>query len=250
MATNKDLIDCFDSISSMQNVTDKKVLIFMDEINYEIEGHAAMGLLLSPIWDGVFLREGRTYKIQPAVWIFASTGKLSDIAISGVNKGSDFLSRLNGPIIELNAIFDKNNNSLNDQVEKAKQDIMSNLPILNKDAEKYQNIFPSFQGQFRTEQVYLAINMLNRHEPISSIQKEVIDLFQNLFPMNGFRSLEFFISKFNNIERGIVTCANVPTNDEYKELNRHIVLPEEWRKKETRPEENMQNLVSIETVVT
>lgn len=250
MATNKDLINCFDAICSMQNVTDKKVLIFIDEINCEIEGHTAMGLLLSPIWDGIFLREGRTYKIQPAVWIFASTGHVSDIAISGVNKGSDFLSRLNGPIIELNSIFTNEEIPLTDFVKTVKNDIITGFASVDSQPKVNQEIFKKMNGQFRTEQVYLAVTMLNRHEPISSIQEEVLKLFYDLFPINGFRSLEFFISQFHNIERGIVTCANVPTSDEYKELNRHIVLPVEWEKKDKRPKEDLKNLVSIENVIT
>ena len=65
-----------------------------------------MGLLLNRIWDGSFVREGKTYRLAPAIWIFASTDSIHDIATN--NKGSDFISRLNGPVIELDALATEN----------------------------------------------------------------------------------------------------------------------------------------------
>ena len=104
LSSSNDVIDCFDIICSLQSVSKKRFLIFMDEINCEIEGNSALGLLLSPIWDGSFIRGGKKYKIQPAVWVFASTEPTSILADPVKNKGSDFISRLNGPIIQLDKL--------------------------------------------------------------------------------------------------------------------------------------------------
>lgn len=254
MASNKDLIDCLDTISSIQNVTKKKLLIFMDEINCEIEGHSAMGLLLSPIYDGIFLREGRTYKIEPAVWVFASTGNISDLTTKGINKGSDFLSRLNGPIIELNATFANDGTPLVEVVKNIKSSILDRFSTTISSHKIEPKLFEGLKGKFRTEQVYLAVSLLNKQEPISEIDKRVLKLFHDIFPINGFRSFEFFISKFKNIERGIVKCSNVPTIEEYNELERHVILPDDWppdgKKDGVLEETIMPKMIPIKTVVT
>lgn len=68
--------------------------------------------------------------------------------------------------------------------------------------------------------------MLNNKEPISENDERVLKLFYEIFPINGFRSIQFFISKFKDIKRGIVKCSNVPTIEEYKELERHVIRSE------------------------
>jgi hypothetical protein len=246
MATTRDLIDCFDIICSVQNSTDKKTLIFLDEINCEIEGNHAMGLLLSPIWDGSFIRDGKRYMLKPSVWIFASTGMIKEF--SGKNKGSDFISRLNGPIIELDSLVTKNGRALRVPIQEFKQKLIENPEIVPEDDNNF-NIINDMKGQFRTEQVYLGVSLLNSiWGPISKIQLSVLELFQNILLINGFRSMEFFISMFHNIERGTVYASNVPFLDTRNELKRHVILPKIWRKSETRPDDLM-DLVNIETLI-
>ena len=247
MATTRDLIDCFDTICSVQNSSDKKTLIFLDEINCEIEGNHAMGLLLSPIWDGSFIRDGKQYALKPSVWIFASTGMIEDF--SHKNKGSDFVSRINGPIIELDSLVTDRGQALRLPLQEFKQKLMEN-PDMTPEENKDYNQINTIQGPFRTEQVYLGVSLLNSiWGPISKIQNDVLDLLQNVLLINGFRSMEFFISKFQNIERGNVYPSNVPTLDTYNELKRHIVLPINWRNVDKRPNNTSSALIRIETLV-
>ena len=64
--------------------------------------------------------------------------------------------------------------------------------------------------------------------PIQKIEKEVLKLFSQLIPVNGFRSLEFFASRFEGIRASEVTISNVPSVKEIEELRWHIVVPEDW----------------------
>lgn len=250
MATTKDLIDCFDTICSLQNRNPKKmVLVLMDEVNCEIEGHSAMGLLLSPIWDGSFIREGKTYRLSPAVWIFASTEPINDMI--GANKGSDFISRLNGPIIELDSLSTndpKDAHKLMQSIKHLKKTLIQN-PEIDFDRDDDYRTFDKSEGQFKTEQVYLGVSLLNNiWGPISQIQREVLKLFYYMLPINGFRSMEFFISNFKNIQRGIVVCSNVPSIKDFPELKRHIVMPIKWRENPDQFKDG-ESFVKIITIV-
>lgn len=252
MATTRDLINCFDTICSVQSSIEKKVLIFMDEINCEIEGHSAMGLLLSPIWDGLFIRDGKHYRVSPATWIFASTEPLEILIDS--NKGSDFVSRLNGPVIILDALCTKGGEDILLKMKTIRSSLAKD-PKFDPTTHSELQLLELISGQFRTEQVYLGVSLLNKYwGPISKIQLDVIKLFHGLLPVNGFRSLEFFISKFEYVKHGVVVPSNVPTTDNYPELKRHIVFSKEWREKKPKdisPNDPVQSgkFVEIVTII-
>jgi len=247
LATTKDLVNCFDTICSVQNRTDKQLLIFFDEINCKIEGHHAMGLLLSPIWDGSFVKDGKLYKLKPAVWIFASTGLIKELV--DPNKGSDFMSRINGPIIELDSLVTTEGSAIRSPLKYFKKELIEK-PDLNPEANDNYKTIKSLKGPFRTEQVYLGVSLLNDiFGPISKIQGEVLELFHDILLINGFRSLEFFVSNFKNIERGIVYASNIPKLSDFNELKRHVVLSEKWRVSEGNIKDS-NNLFNIETIVT
>jgi hypothetical protein len=242
MSSSNDVIDCFDAICSRQNISSKKrLLVFIDEINCEIEGHSALGLLLSPIWDGSFIRAGKKYKLQPAVWVFASTESTADLSDPKKNsKGSDFISRLNGPIIQLDKLATKSPKAsliLSDELKKIRKKIAENPDIsLNtnykldvKDHMLKEYRLKDFKGVFRTDQVYLGISLMNRlWGPVSMVQEQILEMFHDMMPINGFRSLEFFVSKFQNVQGGKVVNSNIPKIEDYQELKRHVILPPEW----------------------
>ena len=240
MATTRDLIDCFDTICSTQNSTDKKVLVFIDEINCSIEGHDAMGLLLSPIWDGSFVRDGKFYKLKPAVWIFASTETPRSDGRSYTDKTPDFMSRLNGPVIELDKLAAESNKSFSEIIKLYKE-----APYKGRDLKTIANQLFNIQGEFRTEQVYLGVSLINKiWGPVSKIQEDVLQLFHDMLIINGYRSLEFFVSQFSNIERGIVMPSNVPVTPDNRDMRRHVFLPDTWVKE--IPGDNSNRLVPIE----
>jgi len=252
MANSNDLVDCFDTICSLQGRSKKKVLVFLDEINCEIEGHSAMGLLLSPIWNGSFIKDGRTYQLSPAVWIFASTSPI-DVLIKP-NKGSDFLSRLNGLIVDLDYLS-KSKDKKPSFLTKLKKNLVLDLSSKPHEDGTYSTIMTNMPEHIRTEHVYLGVSLLNTFwGPISKIQEEVLQLFYDILPINGFRSLEFYISKCHGIQRGAVVCSNMPSVNDFEELKRHVVLPELWD--DNRPHDKLpddpkdsKNFVEIITLV-
>jgi hypothetical protein len=216
MASNEDLIDSFKVIASTQNRTKKRVLVFMDEIDAQIEAHYAMGLLLGPIWDGAFKIEGNIYTIDPCVWVFAST-KPTDKLLNDP-KGRDFLSRINGPIIDLDFLPEKERSRFH-QLENPdnRKELMINAAA--KDINK----------PLRIELVYHGVNFLNKmFGPISYVNRSVLEVFYNIMPVDGIRSLSIFVSKFRNISRGHVSIKNVPKFEENSELQRHIYKLSDW----------------------
>jgi len=96
-----ELIACFDMISSRQNQEPRRrLVVFWDEINAQLGGEHVYSYFLGPMSDGVYRRGGLTFRLQPCIWIFAGT-RLPEEAEQ--TKGSDFRSRLNGPVITLKA---------------------------------------------------------------------------------------------------------------------------------------------------
>jgi ATPase family associated with various cellular activities (AAA) len=205
MSSTKELVDSFKEISSIQKQSDNPCLVFMDEIDAEISGNSVLGLLLSPMWDGVFKSEGYTNKIDPCVWIFAGTK--SQETMTSYPKGRDFVSRINGPVIDIDFLNEANRTELNrigilggPQTEKERLEKLVN-------AIRDRNV----GNERTTEIVYQTVNLLNlEYGPITKIEERVLNLFSNILPLNGVRSLKIFVTNFRYIKKGIIRKENVP----------------------------------------
>jgi hypothetical protein len=239
MCDNRDVMDCFATIASTQSKSERPTLIFIDEVNASIEGHSALSLLLSPVWGGIFVKDRQSLRLRPSVWIFASTSSSTEIKDKDKDKGSDFLSRLNGPIIALDSgreYWGKDVVTLRDALYAENANVYRLTEY--KRFEQYK------ADSLSTEQVYLLVSLLNeRWGPISRIEQQVLELFRDLLPINGSRSLEIFTSFFEGIKRGEVRRSNVPRIDLSAELRRHIIFPPGWPKNTVTDTE----LVEIET---
>jgi hypothetical protein len=230
MCDNRDVMDCFASIASAQSKTNRPTLVFIDEVNADIEGHSVLPLLLSPLWGGTFVKDRQSLRLRPGVWIFASTQTAAEIREDP--KGSDFLSRLNGPIVEL----DSGRQHWAEAITRIRGELhaVSNMAWAEYQHKiytlpQYKTFQDSKVDSLKTEQVYLLVSLLNaRWGPISRIEKKVLELFRDLLPINGSRSLEIFTSCFDGIQRGEVRRTNVPRIDRSAELRRHVILPKEW----------------------
>lgn len=217
MSSTKELIDSFKEIASTQKRSSKKILVFMDEIDAKITGETALGLLLSPMWDGKFKTEGYTNKIDPCIWIFACIKPL--IALRKLTKGRDFLSRINGPIINIDFLDNENR----DDIHRGNIGEARRITKLKNSLSRTSSTMPS--DDKRTEIVYQVVNLLNNlFGPISNIDSDVLNLFYNILPINGVRSLQIFASKFKNITKGTIKKRNVPDLMQDKELERQIEL--------------------------
>lgn len=221
MASTRELIDSFKEIASSQKRSKKKLLVFMDEIDATINNQVALGLLLSPMWDGKFKSEGYTNRIDPCIWIFACTLPLS--AIRKLPKGRDFLSRINGPLINIDFLSNEERENIHNQKDEKSRNGMLMKLLSNIDTRTLNTL--EYYNNKRTEIVYQTVNLLNRQfGPISSIDLEVLELFYDILPINGMRSLQIFVSKFNNIAKGIIEKTNVPNLLDEGELEGQIEL--------------------------
>jgi hypothetical protein len=254
MSTTRDLVDCFAQAFSRQTTMSKKILIFMDELNANIEGHRAMGLLLSPLWEGTFLIDGRPYRLAPAAWVFASTARLDELVKD--DKGSDFVSRLMGPVLELDRLGSRHLADAIQEVRKCLNTISSTGDQRKYietiyDSTAYTNFTNDDEDVLKTEQVYLMLSLLSAHwGPIVRVQEEVLQLFHDLLPVNGFRSLEIFSRSFELVRQGQLVASNVPRLGDKGWLRSHVVIPKMWLEG-PRPADPKRDsdFVDIETVV-
>jgi hypothetical protein len=171
-----DLMGCFDTISSIQTQKpDKPLLIFWDEINAKVESEHVFSYFLGPIWNGVYRRGGQTFQLRPCVWIFASSKKISK-EIKDSNKGSDFLSRINGPQLNIS-----------------------------------EAIKGSDPGLAKLERLYITVSLLKYHHPsLLLVSDKILRYLCDIIPNHGIRSIDFVISKFQRFNHGKLDIDSIP----------------------------------------
>jgi hypothetical protein len=73
-----DLLAFFDTIVTTQaQDREMRLLVFVDEINALLENQSVYSSFLAPIDDGHYNRDGRSFTIEPCVWVFAGTDDLT-----------------------------------------------------------------------------------------------------------------------------------------------------------------------------
>ena len=169
VVSKKDLLE---SIARLQNVREDRVpLLFIDEV----DSGEFYPLLLAPLWDSEVVIDGhpRRWRERTVSILVASQSacveefmeNLLDKDESG-RKGRDFLSRLNGPTLELSAVSDSEE---------------------------------SF-----TSRVYLAVQMFLRYFPTARVaERGLLDLLY-CAPMFNPRTVEHFITTLPRPSDGIV----------------------------------------------
>jgi len=217
MESNEDLKNSLREVVSTQNRIPKPVLVFIDEIDAQIESHTAMGLFLGPMWSGSFTSEGNVFHIKPCVWVFASTKPRRRLIRDP--KGRDFCSRINGPIIELDFFSNGRRDDLYGESDEEKRiDKMMDIFFSAKDSEP-----------LRTELVYHGVNYLNqKFGPLSHVDRSVLTVFHDTMPVDGIRSVEILASRFHDVSRGRVSIKNAPDPSAFPELARHIRTASPW----------------------
>jgi hypothetical protein len=204
------------------------------------------------------VKDGKVHRLEPAVWLFASTDRIPALASSPA-KGSDFVSRLNGPIVELDTC---GNDYLAHAIAEVQTRLRADVNMTpaeychaiygeggHQPLRGYKEFSDAKDDPLKTDQVYIMVSRLNAHwGPIAQVQRNVLQLFHDLLAVNGVRSMELFASKFVEVERGRVLASNVPRVEHYAELRRHIVVPSNWLT-ESRPKDDLNDLIEIETLI-
>jgi hypothetical protein len=178
LVRRENVIACFDHIASNQtHAKGRRLLVFFDEINAQLEGTSVYDLFLSVLEDGVYMRSGQKYKLNPCTWVFAGTHhQLSDEQPDKDPKfkESDFISRLTIPIIDL-------------------------------DIRRPEDIYA------KTGFVYLGVAyLLRRHPDIRLVSDRVLRRLHALDPEStSNRDICNYIDAFHNIQFGQVLDQNV-----------------------------------------
>jgi ATPase family associated with various cellular activities (AAA) len=187
MIHKSDLLDCFDTIvtNQVQN-RQQALLVFVDEINAKLDSQHVYDTFLAPLEGDVYVRAGKTFHIDPCVWVFAGTEQPTsqpDATRDKSDKASDFESRLTLPPLDL-----KVGSASEDQVEK----------------------------------VYLGVSLLREVFPdVRRVSKKVLQAFHTLPRNLEARKIKHFVESFVDIQYGEVRARNL-NMDRFRELCENV----------------------------
>ncbi len=181
MVHREELLDIFDMVATKQAESSTPLLVFVDEINALLDGNQVYGAFLLPIEEGIYLRRGNAFKLQPCVWIFAATG-LGEGGAAFTEKYRDIVSRMT-------MIRDIGYKSLRP----------------NRDEE-----LTVFENQAKLERVYLAAMIMRRmYSDIQMVSYEVLERFRNENPAESSpRAIANRVAELRNVQYGQVTRRN------------------------------------------
>ncbi len=177
MMCRDEILDLFESVSTLQAESKKDVLVFVDEINAYLEGTHAYAAFLSPLEEGNYLRRGRRFSLRPCVWMFAGT-KFEDEQLKRAEKLSDLKSRIS---------------------------LVKNIDY--KSLRRESGRGERFYAQARLEQVYLGAMMLRKeYSDVSEVGLEVLNYFYSLDPSESpARRIRKLVQSLESVQYGRIT---------------------------------------------
>ncbi len=190
MVHREELSDLFDMVATRQAESNIPVLVFVDEINAVLDGSQVYGAFLSPIEEGVYLRRGNAFRLQPCVWIFAGT--TADEPVSArLEKQRDIRSRMT-------MIRDIGYASLKEET------------IREIGQSSWQEFKDKFDRQAHLEQVYLAATIMRKqYSDIQMVSYEVLKRFHDEdLSKSTARSIANKVADLRNVQYGRVTRKN------------------------------------------
>jgi len=183
-----DLLHCFDTIVTTQAQSPgDALLVFFDEINALLDTRHVYDSFLAPLEQGIYVRSGNQFHIQPCLWVFAGTDSPA-LSTDAPNhdrseKASDFLSRLS------NKPFD----------------------LSGRDAAGKPG--PEDLEMARLEKIYIAVaNLKSAFPDATEVSEALFELFSRIPEATGPRQIRTYFREFRDVQRGRVTMKNLPTN--------------------------------------
>ena len=211
MRTRSDIIACFDTILSTQaEEPNRRLLVFMDEIDAKLEGGSAYGVFLAPLEDGTYVQGGKTFHLDPCAWIFAGT---EDPWRGDTEKGSDFLSRLSLGVITLSRGDDATSPASKPPgaliAEPSRKALSPREQLRRMELQTVEEL-KSMELQ-AVENGYMGASMLyTRYPDVRWVSEQVLCAFQMLPQTARLRDIRRFVEDFRYIQYGRVTSKNVP----------------------------------------
>jgi|GEM_PF-4506339 len=207
LASINDLIACFDIIASRQNEEPiRPLVVFWDEINAPLANEFTYSYFLGPLWDGVYRRGGTIIRLQPAIWIFAGTETPQENT-RRMNKASDFLSRLNGPVLDFRV---------------------------------------ADPAATRLERLYTAVALIRRiHPEVQYISVGLLEFLKKAQPFYDIRSLELLVSRMRHVRHGQIGLDNLPETQDLVLLIHQDDNLIQWLGTQTKKEKTQSTFVFI-----
>lgn len=201
LANRHELTECFQKISAVQSEhPDSSLMVFFDEMNAGVNRQYVFDAFLEPLEDCSYVYNGRTFHIEPCLWLFAGTATPTESS-SPANKWTDFESRLTGGVMELNGGEDS----------------------------AHEGAAGQTRSQLRAvEQIYIGVATIRDSFPdVTKISKKVLDAFALIdFKEFGPRGIRRFVRSFRYVQYGRVMGVNLPE----KWADQMRVVPREYNR--------------------
>jgi len=190
LLNRSDRLDCFDTIVTTQSrARYKKYLVFFDEINAHLDNDAVYDAFLRPLEEGLYVRAGKSFYVDPCVWIFAGTADPSSRGSGSSNspsssaaKGSDFVSRLSDTPFQLESGWTQANEF------KTSLDTHARLENIYAGAALIKHVFPD----------------------VTHVEENVLEAFRVMPPMTPIRKIGRLVRRFEQVQYGKVRTGNLP----------------------------------------
>lgn len=199
MYDQRDILSCFDTIVTTQSQNkDDPLLVFFDEVDAELNQEHVYRNFLTPLEEGTYIRDGKTFTMPPLAWLFAGTEGAEKIR--RIPKGPDLLSRLTLKEVDLRS--------------DAGED------------SKGRNL----------ENIYLGVHLILSEFPdVRYVSEKILGIFKNLKKAVRVRGMRDIVRCIQNVQYGKVRSADIAdvafkpfVSDEFKWNDWHLNEPEEF----------------------
>jgi hypothetical protein len=201
MLSKQDLITCFDRIATTAQSSDKRVLVFIDEINAQLSAESVYGAFLAPLEEKVFIQNGQPHPIQSCGWLFAGTKDPREEPKE--SKGPDFYSRLTVKPLTL-------------RVETSEED------------------------RARLENVYLGVSLIRAtYADVRFVSEKIVKMFHGIRTTTSgreeaaavcVRDIEQFVRLLDEVQYGQVRDRNVRSDVIAGIGNRFGIVAAAWKR--------------------
>lgn len=191
MTRRDDLLDLFDAIVTAQSEGSNKVMVFIDEINAILEGWNVYSTFLAPLEEGTYVRRGRTFSLNPCVWVFAGTKLVQD---EGDQERRESRRRSGDKLSDFNSRMTL--------IEK----IDINSLLAKKSGEDEIRLI----NEAKLEQVYLGALMIRNYFPdVNEVSYSILKYLYELDPKRqSARKVRRLIQTLRNVQYGRIMLNN------------------------------------------
>ncbi len=210
LLSREDLLDCFDTIVTSQAANPRKrFLVFFDEVDAVLNQQSVYDAFLRPLEEGLYVRAGKSFHLNPCVWFFAGT-RIPTPSVAEIHPGSRLSDRQT-------RLAEVTLNSNHDCGPQKGSDFVSRLTEAPADFDFEDVKDNDFDSEIATlarlENVYAGVTLLKIAFPdVLEVTEAVLEAFRVLPPKTGIRRIRRFVDGFDQVSYGRVGKGNLPEN--------------------------------------